>query len=313
MQLYNIPIDSDRRETTSVGSFGFPVVAYHTVLSRNVLGFINWHWHEALQFCCVTDGEVDFFTADGSYHLRCGDGIYVASGQLHMARPCSPESAYHCLDISPRLLASFAGSAAERLYVTPFLDDEALREVVLQPETPWQREILDGVRAACECCEAGGFGYELRATAQMLTLWVTLLEHRRSGEDCAERLPHGGETVQLILSYLHEHCAERITLDDIARAASFSSGECCRIFKRVTGETIFDYLRSYRLSLAANALRETAQSVSEIALETGFCSTSYFIAVFRAHFGMTPRRYRNEAAAALRGADTANEETRRLL
>lgn len=297
MQVYNIPIDSDRRETTNIGSFGFPVVAYHTVLSRNVLGFINWHWHEALQFCRVTDGEVDFLTADGSYRLHSGDGIYVASGQLHMARPCSPESAYDCLDISPRLLASYAGSAAERLYVTPYLHDESLRELVLRAETPWQRDILDDVRAACRCCEAGGFGYELRATALMLRMWATLLENRRSGELPPERLPHGEETVQRVLAYLQEHCAERVTLEDVARAAAFSPGECCRIFKRVTGETIFDYLRSYRLSLAATALRETNRSISEIALETGFCSTSYFIEVFRAQFGTTPRRYRSAGEA----------------
>lgn len=296
MQLYNIPIDSDRQETTYVGSYGFPVVVYHTVLSRNVLGFINWHWHEALQFCRVTAGEVDFQTDASRYHLQTGDGIFVGSGTLHTARPCSAESAYLCLDVSPRLLASFSGSAAETRYVTPYLHSGALREVPLSPAVAWQRKLLDGMQAVFDCDERRAFGYELTVTAQLLAMWRTLLENRRESVS-PPAAPRGGEAVQAILAYLHKHCAERVTLPALARAVSFSPSECCRIFRRVTGETIFDYLRSYRLSLAARALRETERSVSEIALETGFCSASYFIETFRAQFGVTPRRYRTENRA----------------
>ena len=47
-------------------------------------------------------------------------------------------------------------------------------------------------------------------------------------------------------------------MEDIAAAVSFSASECCRMFRRVTGETIFSYLNSYRLEQGAVLLRSTA-------------------------------------------------------
>ena len=89
----------------------------------------------------------------------------------------------------------------------------------------------------------------------------------------------------------------RLTVEDIARAVSFSPAECCRMFKRVTGETIFTYLKHCRLARGRTLLRETDLPVSRIAYEVGFCSTSYFIEVFRDSFGMTPLQYRKGGGA----------------
>ena len=61
MQVFNIPIDEEQKETTIHGSFDFPLAVYDSVMSRNVLGYINWHWHEELQSCLVTLGTIDFF------------------------------------------------------------------------------------------------------------------------------------------------------------------------------------------------------------------------------------------------------------
>ena len=83
-----------------------------------------------------------------------------------------------------------------------------------------------------------------------------------------------------------------VALDQITKAVLFSPSECCRLVKRVTGETIFSYLQSYRLAQSAHLLRHSALSVSQIAYDTGFCGTSYFIEVFKAKFDVTPHRFR---------------------
>ena len=71
--------------------------------------------------------------------------------------------------------------------------------------------------------------------------------------------------------------------------------ECRRLFKKVTGETIFSCLQSYRLAQSVHLLRHSALSVSQIAYETGSCGTSYFIEVFNAKFGVTPHQFRKAA------------------
>ena len=106
------------------------------------------------------------------------------------------------------------------------------------------------------------------------------------------------------MTYLSRNYDRRVSLEEIAQAVSFSASECCRVFKKVTGETIFEYLRSYRLARSMELLRNTQLSVSQIAYDTGFCSTSYLIETFKASFGITPLQYRKTGCQA--GPTAAN-------
>ena len=64
------------------------------------------------------------------------------------------------------------------------------------------------------------------------------------------------------------------------------------IFKRVTGENIFDYLMQTRIKYAKKMLVETDYKVYEIAEKIGYKSTAYFTSVFKQHTGQTPKEYR---------------------
>ena len=293
MQLLNIPIDQNQMETTYHGSFSFPIAVYESVLAKNMLGFINWHWHEEIQFCAVTAGAVTFFVNEGQYRLEQGEGMFVNSGYLHMARPeGGADSAYICLDVSPRLLSSFPGSVFDRDYVAPYLADPGMSHLPLSPAVPWQKEVLDGVVSIRTLHEEGAFGHELEISALLCRMWLALLTHRGDRGPSRTEGRQSNAAAQAILSYLHLHYPEHVTLDQIARAVSFSPSECCRLFKRVTGETIFSYLQSYRLAQSASLLRHSSATVSRIAFDTGFCSTSYFIEVFKDKFGRTPHQFR---------------------
>ena len=101
MQIYDIPIDSSRQETTAHGTFDFPMAVYETVLRRNILGFVSWHWHREFQFCLVTAGTVTFWVQGQQPVLSEGQGLFINSNVLHMARPDTPDAAYCCIDILP--------------------------------------------------------------------------------------------------------------------------------------------------------------------------------------------------------------------
>ena len=62
-----------------------------------------------------------------------------------------------------------------------------------------------------------------------------------------------------------------------------------------THDTIFSYIRLYRITQASKLLRETGLSVEDIATECGFASASYFISAFKRCLKTTPLRYRNGA------------------
>ena len=63
--------------------------------------------------------------------------------------------------------------------------------------------------------------------------------------------------------------------------------------KELTGLGIMEYVTRKRMSTAAGLLIKTQLHISEIAQKTGYPDNQYFSKVFRQHFGMTPRDYRN--------------------
>ena len=55
-----------------------------------------------------------------------------------------------------------------------------------------------------------------------------------------------------------------------------------------------EYMREYRLRKACMELIETEKSITEIASDCGFGSSSYFGKLFREHFNCSPVRYRGK-------------------
>jgi AraC-like DNA-binding protein len=95
-----------------------------------------------------------------------------------------------------------------------------------------------------------------------------------------------------MLSWIHLHYAEKIMLNDIARAGQLSRSECCRYFKRILNTTPLNYILEYRIQKSLFLLQQTDTSVTEVAYQVGFNSTSYFIDKFRKSMHMTPLAYK---------------------
>jgi len=94
-------------------------------------------------------------------------------------------------------------------------------------------------------------------------------------------------------AYIQEHHAEKLSLDQVAKAANSSRFHFCKIFKVATGLNFTDFVSRVRTERAMNLLLNPNLRVSEIAYEAGFQSIAHFNRVFRNKFGQTPTRYRS--------------------
>ena len=290
MQIYQIPINKKGMETTRHGSFAFPVAAYETELDKCALGFVDWHWHEELQLACVTRGTVRFRVDERRFTARAGQSLFTGAGRVHCAHSAEANSAYVCLDFHPRLLSGFAGSVFESEYVTPFLKDPALEAVFLDGASDWHARVCQCALRVKALCDEPRFGGELSAAAELFSIWRELIVHRPSSN--SPRSAKGNASVRAMLDFIAAHCAEPLTLAQITEAANLSESEGCRTFRRVTGETVFSYLRGYRVARAMELLKNTGRDLAQIAAETGFGSASYFVRTFRERTGTTPAQYR---------------------
>jgi AraC-like DNA-binding protein len=110
------------------------------------------------------------------------------------------------------------------------------------------------------------------------------------------------ERLAPVFAHLQNHYDDPIRVTDAARLCAVSS--CCfmNLFKEVTGQSFVAYLNGYRVVKAQGLLSTTDKPLSEISLEAGFCTQSYFSMVFRRVTGITPLAYRLESTGGNTGA-----------
>jgi AraC-like DNA-binding protein len=129
-------------------------------------------------------------------------------------------------------------------------------------------------------------------TEEQLSGWlVATLEHLMDTIQSTRRRDAATQMFDAI-AYMERHCCERISRDDVARAAGLSGSHFSTLIRRESGATFTDLLNRMRVDRAAELLSRTDRSLSLIALATGFADQSYFTKVFKRYRKMAPLQYR---------------------
>lgn len=102
----------------------------------------------------------------------------------------------------------------------------------------------------------------------------------------------GNDSVDQMINFMIHHFQEPINVAEIARRVHLHPNYAMQLFRKCTGRTIVAYLTQYRIAHAQQLLLTTDQSISEIALASGFSSLSRFYAAFRDICHDSPKHYR---------------------
>lgn len=95
-----------------------------------------------------------------------------------------------------------------------------------------------------------------------------------------------------VLEYINDHLDQEIKLADLAALLGMSQFHFCHLFKQAIATTPYQYLLQQRIERAKQLLKQTDQSIAEIAFLCGFNSHSHLSKQFRQLTGMTPTVYR---------------------
>jgi transcriptional regulator GlxA family with amidase domain len=136
------------------------------------------------------------------------------------------------------------------------------------------------------------------ALASKVGEWFIRTAPREAGESqrqsLRERYAVRNDRVLRVLAEMEARIAEPLGRDGLAARAGVSVRQLERLFKAHLGRTVADTQRAIRLDQAAQLLRSTGMTVTDIALACGFQSSSHFSRAYRAHFGHAPSQRRSE-------------------
>src|SRR5687768_4453063 len=100
------------------------------------------------------------------------------------------------------------------------------------------------------------------------------------------------DRVNRAIDYVTRNLDQPLRLEEVARAACFSSYHFHRIFRSLMGETLAAFVKRVRLERAIYLLsHRNGASLTDIALACGFSSSSDFSRSFRGQYGMPPSRF----------------------
>ncbi len=98
--------------------------------------------------------------------------------------------------------------------------------------------------------------------------------------------------VREIHDRLIRQIGQRITIEELSRQYLINPTTLKTTFKAVYGTSIAAHVKEHRMKMAAQMLRETNRSISEIAQAVGYDSQSKFTEAFKAYFHVLPRDYK---------------------
>lgn len=233
----------------------------------------NWHDNPEVQLCVEGEG---FVLIDGERHpFKKGDIVVVNSGQVHFTGTDSALT-YHCLILDDQFCRMANLPYQQLRFETAFCDGEM------------ENIILEAVEL---CAETEDPCRVTRLQIAVAKLLIALRERHTVIARPKQRTVPGAEGVRAAIRYLREHFREQITLDALSRAVYMEKSTLCKTFKKLTGQTVVEYLNNYRCEKAKEFLL-AGKTASETAGLCGFHNFSYFTKTFRQQTGKLPSAYK---------------------
>ncbi|WP_446899196.1 helix-turn-helix domain-containing protein [Clostridium sp. LBM24168] len=102
------------------------------------------------------------------------------------------------------------------------------------------------------------------------------------------------DTVKKIKNYLTINLSEKITLDELSAQFKIPLTTMKLVFKEMYGDSIYSFIRTYKMQKAVELLKSTGRGINEIAACLGYSNASKFSKAFKKVIGINPSIYRKD-------------------
>lgn len=255
---------------------------------------IPWHWHEELELGYIEEGASKIITVGAEYIVRQGDGFFINSNVMDMKK--SAALGERVLEINhifhPVFLSGHFRSRFEKKYLTPLINNHEIEVYIIRRGQQISDKILTNLYRLKELQSHENVEFQTRNI--LSETWLLLLEDIRLNYKRNTPLKfEQTDRIRNMLSFIHNHYQDKITVAQIADAIGISEREAMRSFRKSLNQSPIEYLISYRLNEAKKLLQNSALTITEICYQCGFSDSSYFGKAFRKAYGLTPREYRS--------------------
>ena len=243
------------------------------------------HHHPTNELYFLVKGEREYFIEDRFFKIGEGDLVLIPKGQLH--RTGGKGATRYLIQFSNEFLARFFTPAATGQLLTGgptvFRPDDALKDrlgVVFNTLLGEYHKV--GYTASEESDRVlAGYLYEI----------LFSMMHSANGYTTEA---YADARIAKIIKYINENYNHITDIEEIANHFFISKYHLCRIFNKNLGIPLVTYLNTIKIREATAMMKRGSYNLTEIAMECGFNSSSYFCKVFKNEKGISPTEYRKQ-------------------
>ena len=267
---------------------------YNTYLCSIPLDFskVPLHWHEEMEIIYIKKGH-GFVTVDFQQYKVSGSTIVlILPGQLHSIEQYDDLSMeYENIIFNVGMLLPRLEDTSSTEFLRPLLNGQVTVPSVYSIVSKHYTALSSCLDACDEISKTKPLGYDLFIKGKLYEFFYILSNRCRNKKN--PRNAKSLDKMKIILKFVENSYMHKITVAEIADRVDFSESHFMRYFKENMGISFIEYLRDYRLTMAARLLLVSDETVLSIAEEVGFDNLSYFNRAFKKKYGVTPREYRN--------------------
>lgn len=247
--------------------------------------------------CCklfyFASGDKSFHVDQECFSVEPGDLFWINQNQWHYFSQVDTQADHdrYVLFIHPAFLKNIS---------TPQTDLGACFCAASAPGCRLDKDQQQHIqRLLSTLAPAHGFGSDVLQLSGFLELMVFVGRLQRTNaknstppQTVVRSRSRELSQVQPVLQYINTHADQDISLSHLCEQFFLSPSYLCRIFKKVTGTTVHQYITAKRITLAKELLTQGI-SVTDCYLRSGFRDYSCFLRSFVRAVGVTPKKYAN--------------------
>lgn len=228
------------------------------------------NWHDEIEIELCTEGEGEVLLDGRHYSFGCGDVILINSNVMHHTGSSS-RLIYTCL-IPQAELCRAVGFDPMQIKLEPRVNDPELNKLICELKSLEHASTL-------ERCSL------------LLQILLRIQKEHSSPRDVSERMDPKLNSVRSAIAMIHDRYGEHLSLDLISKSIYVDKYSLCREFKKATGQTVTEYINSYRVQIASNLISH-GSTVAEAARACGFENMSFFTRTFKKYMNCLPSSFK---------------------
>ncbi len=273
---------------------GIPLLKMWRVLVPEGKREFRPHSHVQFEISLIEEGSAIYTVGKREYKMTKGSMFVFCSNEQH----CITDIAVGGLKLinlqfEPRYLwGNSVDSLSEQSVSICFTHNKAFENKIEPDMANAMREYFLNIKNELIREDRE---YHLNIKSYLNLMLVTLIRDFNYAKNDTSLSRDKLRAFSIGVKYIDKHLNEKISLNELSKAANMNPNYFCTLFHSVSGTTVIDYINIKRIDNAKYLLYNENKNILEIALESGFNNTAHFNKIFKRHTGMTPRDYRKNS------------------